>query len=148
MDEEQARGSWSNQGLTIGFGAGMLFGAVRVYAAYNTGRMSYWLYPLQWLGYFVAARIASELKYRAQQDDLDALAGVKLAGTGAALVSSLLVWVLLGVYWVFFDLMQINRVIFDPSLFFFGSIVDVAMAIAVGTLGGTLITHKHRNFLE
>lgn len=148
MDEGQGRGIWSEPGLKVGVGAGILFGAVQIYMAHATAGVHYWLYPLQWFGYLVAARIAAEMKYRAQQDDLDALVGVRLAGTGAAMVSSLLVWVMLMTYWLGVDLMPRNSVLFNPVLFFGLVVVDVLLAIGVGTYGGTMIEFKHRNFLD
>lgn len=148
MDEERVRGVWSEPGLTVGVGAGILFGVVQVYLWRSTAGFHSWLYPLQWLGYLVAGRSAAELKYRAQQDYMDALAGVKLAGTGAALVGSLLVWAILLVYWLGFDLMPLNGVIFRPVAFVVGFCVDVFVAIAAGTYGGSMIAHKYRNFFE
>lgn len=88
MDEGQGRGIWSEPGLKVGVGAGVMFGVVQILVARATAGVHYWLYPVQWLGYLFVAQSAAESKYRAQQGELDALAGVKLAGTGAGMVSA------------------------------------------------------------
>ncbi len=148
VNEGQGRGIWSEPGLKVGVGAGVMFGVAQILVARATAGEHYWLYPVQWLGYLFVAQIAAESKYRAQQGELDALAGVRLAGTGAGMVSSLIVWVMLMGAWLGFDLLPQQGVVFSPGFFFVAVIVDVGLAIGIGTHGGAMVVDKHRNFLD
>ena len=148
VDEGRTPRKSIEPGLRVGILAGVMFGVVQILVARATAGDHYWLYPVQWLGYLFVAQIAAASKYRAQQGELDALAGVKLAGTGAGMVSSLIVWVMLMGAWLGFDLLPKQGVVFNPGLFFVAVIVDVGLAIGIGTRGGAMVVAKHRNFLD
>ncbi len=148
VDEGRTPRKSIEPGLRVGILAGAMFGVVQILVARATAGVHYWLYPVQWLGYLFVAQSAAESKYRAQQGELDALAGVKLAGTGAGMVSSLIVWVMLMGAWLGFDLLPKQGVEFRPELFFVAVIVDVGLAIGIGTRGGAMVVAKHRNFLD
>lgn len=50
--------------------------------------------------------------------------------------------------WLGFDLLPKQGVVFRPELFFVAVIVDVGLAIGIGTRGGAMVVAKHRNFLD
>jgi hypothetical protein len=111
----------------------------------NNGDTLAWL--LQLIVYFFIAGNAAEQHHSAQRDDIDHLRGVQAAGTGAALVTSIIVWIYIILRGVFRDAFGIIVIVEPVSLFFF-IMFDILVALGIGTLGGHQVVKKYRGSIN
>ncbi|MBM4424665.1 MAG: hypothetical protein FJ030_14980 [Chloroflexi bacterium] len=98
---------------------------------------------LQLVVYFFIAHNAAEQHHATQLDSVDHLRGVQGAGVGAAVTTSILVWIYIVVRGIFRDAFGIT-VIVEPVSLCFTIFIDVLLALGIGSLGGGLVAKKYR----
>lgn len=113
----------------------------------NRGDTSWDLYVwfLQLIVYFFAAQSAAQRHYNAQERSTEPLRGVVGAGVGAALTISFLLWFYIVLRGVFRDAFGIT-IIVEPISLFCMVVVDVLLALGLGSLGGRMVANKYKNF--
>lgn len=105
------------------------------------GELLAWV--LQWFLYLVVARSAAQRQYDKQQMEFDPLNGVQGAGTGAALVTSILTWIFILIRAVVVKAMG-DFVIVEPVSLYCIIVIDVLVALALGTWSGNSVAKKYR----
>ena len=140
----------SNKRQSTGFRFGVAGGLIMVtvhlvlfliFRGTNGGDLLAWF--LAWFVYFIIGRMAAQAQYNNQRDDIEPTRGVKSAGTGAALVTSVIIWGFIIVRGVFRDAIGMF-IIVDPVCLFFTIIIDVLIAMGLGSFGGSTIANKYR----
>lgn len=98
---------------------------------------------IQLLVYFVASQSAAQQQYNAQERSIEALRGVRGAGMGAAITVSILMWIFILVRNLILDAIG-QLVYFEAISTFCTVVVDVLLAIALGTWGGSIVEKKYK----
>lgn len=140
------RNIFQHAGFRVGAVGGLIMIAVHLFLlAINRGTNGGdGLAGLLQLGvYFFIAHNAAEQHHNVQRDSVDHLRGVQGAGVGAAVTTSILVWIYIIVRGVFRDAFGVT-VIVEPVSLCFVIAFDVLAAIGIGSLGGGLVARKHR----
>lgn len=109
----------------------------------TNGDLLAWL--LQLVVYFFAAQSAAQQQYDAQERSYEPLRGVQAAGVGAALTISFLVWVYIILRGVFRDAFGIT-IDMNPVWLYCMVVLDVLLALGLGSWGGHLVVKKYENF--
>ncbi len=135
-----------NTGVRVGLVTGLIVIALHVFLLLvnrgsNEGDVLAWL--LEMVVYFLAGRTAAEQHFQAQRDSFDPLRGMPGAAVGAALTTSLLVWIYIIGRGVFRDAFGIT-VLVEPISLYCMVVVDVLLALGLGTLGGRTVIGKYR----
>ena len=112
-----------------------------IFQGTNQGDLLAWIIEL--FIYFFAGRAAAQRHYDAQRDEVDALRGVQGAGTGAALITSLLTWVFIIVRGIVRDASGF-MVLVEPFGLFCMIIVDVLIALGLGSWAGKMVAKKYQ----
>ncbi len=99
-----------------------------------------WL--LQLLLYVLVGRSAAQRQYDKQQMELNPLEGVVGAGTGAALITSLLTWLFILVRSIIVDAAG-NSVLVEPISLCLMVFLDIVAAIGLGTWSGRSVARKY-----
>lgn len=138
----------ANRGFGVGLVAAGVMVAVHltlllINAGSNRGDVLAWL--LQLVVYFLAGRAAAGQQHQAQQANVDHVRGVRAAGVGAALVTSVLVWVYIIVRGLLRDALGLTVMIEPVSLFAY-IVLDVLLALAIGAWGGHTVARKYDGF--
>ena len=107
------------------------------------GDLLAWL--LQLVVYFFASQSAAQQQYNALERSYEPLRGVQAAGVGAALTISFLVWVYIILRGVFRDAFGITIMV-NPVGLYCMVVLDVLLALGLGSLGGHLVVKKYENF--
>lgn len=99
---------------------------------------------VQLIVYFFISRSAAEAQYRynQQRGDFEYLRGVKAAGLGAGLTTSILAWIYIIIRGIVRDSMGIF-VFMEPFSFACLIVVDVLLAMALGAWGGGSVAKKY-----
>ena len=135
-----------NAGILIGLIAAAIMVFVQlffllIFTGTNTGD---WIaLGIQLFVYFFASQAAAQRQYNSQERDIDPLRGVRAAGIGAAITTSLLMWVYIIIRGVVRDALGID-VIIEPFSLFCMIVVDVLLAIGIGAWGGSIVVKKYR----
>lgn len=134
-----------NAGFRVGFVAGWVMIALHVllllmFGLTNQGDIVAWI--TAWFVYYMAARSAAEQQYRSQINSLESLRGVQGAGVGGALITSLMVWGFIIARAVFRDAVGI-RIVVDPISLYCVAVVDILIAIGLGSAGGNAVVKKY-----
>jgi len=111
-----------------------------VFQGTNQGDFLAW--GIQLFIYFFIGRAAAQKHYDDQIDQLEALSGVQGAGTGAALVTSILVWVFIILRGIVRDAVGF-MVLVDPIGLFCIVVIDVLIALGLGSWAGKAIVRKY-----
>ena len=98
---------------------------------------------LSWFVYFMVGRGAAQSQYNSQRESINPLRGVKDAGLGAGLIASLIIWGYIIVRGVFRDVLGIP-ILSEPVGLFCSIVIDVAVAMGLGRLGGYTVEKKYR----
>lgn len=146
----QRRSIFRHAGFRIGaVGGSMMWGVhlilLLIFQGTNQGDILAWI--IQLFVYFVLGRTAAQKHYDAQSNEVDAIHGVQSAGTGAALITSLLVWlfiILRGFVRDAFGFM----VLVDPIGLFCAIVIDVLIALGIGSWAGKTVVKKYQVFVE
>lgn len=137
-----------NAGFRVGFVAGLIMVGIHLALLFfnggtNEGDLLAWI--ISWFVYFMAARVAAERHYREQRDSTEPLRGVQGAGVGAALVTSVIVWIYIILRGVFRDAVGV-QILVEPIGLYCMIVIDVLIALGLGALGGKRIERKHQSF--
>ncbi len=135
-----------NAGFSVGFIASILMIAVHLILLliFQGGTRGDWIaHGIQLLVYFIASQSAAQQQYNAQERSIEALRGVKAAGMGAALTVSFLMWIFILVRNLILDAMG-QFIYVDAIGTFCIVVVDVLLAIALGTWGGSIVEKKYK----
>ena len=140
-----------NAGFRVGVVGGLVMGIVHLVLLVlfgGTSRGDFLAWVIQWFVYYFAGRSAASQQLRAQRYEVHApLRGVQSAGTGAALVTSLLVWLFILARGLIWDAYGIT-VLVEPVSLFFLVVIDVSLAMGLGTWGAKTVVDKNRTFDE
>jgi hypothetical protein len=136
--------------INAGFLVGMIAAALMIFVQLffllifkgnNTGD---WIaLILQLVVYFFASQAAAQRHYNSQEREIDSLRGVRAAGIGAAVTTSLIMWVYIFVRGIVRDAMGISISI-EPFSLFCMVVVDVLLAIGIGAWGGSIVEKKYK----
>jgi hypothetical protein len=99
---------------------------------------------IQLLVYFFISQAAAQRHYDSQERSPEALRGVRGAGVGAAITTSLLTWVFIVLRDIILDALG-QDLSLEILLTFCIVVVDVLLAIAIGSWGGTIVERKYKN---
>ncbi len=146
MFADQGHRRNKNAGFKVGFVGGIVMWAIHIFMLLLFGNTNYgdtiaWF--IQLFVYLLIGKSAAQKQYEAQRDDVDALRGVRGAGTGAALVTSVLSWVFIILRGFVRDAFGIT-IIINPVGLFCLIIVDVLLALALGTWMGKSVEKKYQ----
>ena len=102
---------------------------------------------IQPLIYFFGGQSAAERQYQYNINDqqIELTEHVRGAGTGAAIVASLIVWVFIILRGVFRDAFGITIMV-NPLELFFAILIDVLVAMGLGTLAGRNVAKKYEGY--
>lgn len=133
-------------GFQYGFSGGLIMIVVHIillliFSGTNNGDLL--AFFIAWFVYWMVGRMAAQAHYDSQQDELEPLAGVRAAGMGAAMVTSIIIWVFLIVRGIFRDAIGIF-VIADPIGIFCAISLDVFIAMAIGGWAGKTVENKYK----
>lgn len=143
------RAATRNAGFRVGLVGGAVMWGVHLFllltfGGTNQGDFLAWV--IQWFVYYFIGRSAALHQLNVQRHSVYApLKGVQSAGTGAALITSLLVWLFMLVRGVVRDAYGIT-VLVDPVGLFFLVIIDISLAMGLGTWAAKAIVDKNRTF--
>ena len=98
---------------------------------------------LAWFVYYFIGRQAAQKQFEKQQDELEPTRGVRAAGTGAALVTSILVWIFIVIRGIFRDALGIF-VIVSPVGLFCAVVADVLVALGIGSWAGKRVARRYQ----
>jgi len=148
--QSRRRNIFRHAGFRLGAVGGLLMWGIHlilllIFQGTNQGDFLAW--TIQLFVYFFMGRTAAQKHYDAQRDEVDALRGVQGAGTGAALVTSILVWVFIILRSIVRDAVGF-MVLVDPIGLFCVMVVDVLIALGLGSWGGKTVVRKHQTFVE
>lgn len=144
------RNFFRHAGFRVGAMGGVVMWSVHlilllIFRGTNQGDILAWI--IQLLVYYFLGRAAAQKHYHAQQSEVDALRGVQGAGTGAALVTSLLTWIFIILRGVMRDASGFI-VLVNPIGLFCMMVIDVLIAMGIGSWGGKAIVKKNQTFVE
>lgn len=129
------------------FGGALMWGVhlimLLLFGGTNQGDFLAWV--IEWVVYYFIGRSAAYAQFNAQRDSAYASRGVKAAGTGAALITSLLVWLFILVRGIVRDAYGII-VLVDPIGLFLMIVIDISLAMGIGSWAGQSVLNKHKNF--
>lgn len=100
---------------------------------------------LQWILYFFLSQAAAQRHYDSQERSPEAMRGVRGAGVGAAITTSLLTWLFIVVRDIVLDAMG-QTISLVVILTFCMVVVDVLLAISIGSWGGSIVEKKYKTF--
>jgi len=100
-------------------------------------------YPI--VVYFFASQAAAQRHYdtNISTNNIEPLAGVRAAGIGAAITTSLIMWFYIFVRGIVRDALGI-QILIEPISLFFMIVVDVLLAIGLGAWGGTIVVNRYK----
>jgi len=135
-------------GFLVGMIAAMIMVAVQLFFLLiflNTNNGDLIALGIQLVVYFLASQIAAQRHYdgNVSTNNIEPLAGVRAAGIGAAITTSLIMWGYIIVRGVVRDAMGITVTV-EPFSLFCMIVVDVLLAIALGAWGGTIVVNKYK----
>jgi len=142
----QRRSIFRHAGFRVGAVGGAAMWGVHlilllIFQGTNQGDWLAWIIEL--FIYFFAGYTAAQKHYDAQRDQVDALRGVQGAGTGAALITSLLTWLFVIVRGVVRDAIGF-MVLVEPIVLFCIILVDVLIALGLGSWAGKTVSQKYQ----
>jgi hypothetical protein len=100
---------------------------------------------IQLVVYFLVSQAAAQRHYDSQERSPEALRGVRGAGVGAAIITSLLTWMFIVIRDIVLDAIGQTPSI-EVLTTFCIVVVDVLLAIAIGSWGGSVIEKKYKAF--
>lgn len=100
---------------------------------------------IQLLVYFFASQVAAQNHYNGQERSPEALRGVRGAGIGAAITTSLLMWLFVVIRDIVLDALGMTPFLEVVTTFCI-VVVDVLLAIALGSWGGSIVEKKYKTF--
>ena len=135
-----------NAGILVGLIAATIMICVQlffllIFKGTNTGD---WIaLGIQLFVYFFASQSAAERQYRQQEREVEPLRGVRAAGIGAAITTSLIMWLYIFVRGIVRDALGITISI-EPVSLFCMIVVDVLLAIGLGAWAGGMVEKKYK----
>lgn len=144
------RGLFQHAGFRVGALGGIVMWSVHlilllIFQGTNQGDFLAWI--IQLFVYYFLGRTAAEKHYHVQRKEVEALRGVQASGTGAALVTSLLVWLYIILRGIIRDAIGF-MILVEPLGLFCVVVIDVLIAMGLGSWGGKAIVKKHQTFIE
>lgn len=140
-------GIFSNPGFRFGFVGALIAVSINlifilIYDGETNGDLIAWF--LQIIIYFFISRSAAEVQYNQNQQrgEFEHLRGVKAAGLGAGLTTSVLVWLYIIIRGVLRDAFGVF-IFVEPFSLFCLIAVDVSIAMALGSWGGSAVARKY-----
>jgi hypothetical protein len=100
---------------------------------------------IQMVVYFLISQAAAQRHYDSQERSPEALRGVRGAGVGAAIITSVLTWMFIVIRDIVLDAIGQTPSI-EVLTTFCIVVVDVLLAIAIGSWGGSIIEKKYKAF--
>jgi len=138
-----------NAGFRVGLICGLILGILHIVIAILLSSVFPLLTSVLWLVklfiYYMGGRTAAQMQYDSQRDSLNMLRGVQSAGMGAAMVTSILSWILIFVGAILGNLSG-KVVLFEPISLCISIFLDVLIAIGLGSLGGKQIADRYKVF--
>jgi len=146
-DESRKKNVLTQPGFRFGFIGALVAISVNlffllIYSGDTRGDWISWI--IQFVVYIFISRASAEAQYRENQmrGDLEHLRGVKAAGLGAGLITSILVWLYIIIRGVVRDAYGVF-IAMDPFSFACLMMVDVSVAMAMGSWGGSAVAGKY-----
>lgn len=143
----QKRGIFSNPGFRFGFVGALIailanLALILIFSGETSGDLIAWF--LQVIVYFFISRSAAEAQYNQNQrrGEFEHLRGVRAAGLGAGLTTSVLVWLYIIIRGILRDAFGVF-IFVEPVSLFCMIVVDVSIAMALGSQGGSAIARKY-----
>jgi hypothetical protein len=138
-----------NPGFRFGFVGGLIAIVINLFFVLinggdNRGDLLAWI--MQILIYYFIARAAAENQAQVnnRSGQFEILRGVTGAGVGAALVTSIMVWIYIIIRGVVRDSFGVF-VIVEPVGLFLIILIDVLIALGLGALGGSQVARHHQD---
>ena len=131
--------------IHAGFRYGFIGGAIMIVAhlilllIFQGGSGGDWIaFLLAWIVYFFLGQSAAEAQYEQQKESLDAPGGI-----GAALVTSLIVWIYVIIRGIVRDAFGVF-ILAEPISLFCAITLEVLIAMAIGSWSGGMVDKKYR----
>jgi hypothetical protein len=148
LDSYDPRHRRIHSGFLVGMIAAAIMIAVHLFFLLIfqwTNRGDWIAWGIQLVVYFFSSQVAAQRHYDAQERSPEALRGVRAAGVGAALTTSLIIWACIVVRWLLQDAFGIS-VMAEPFGLLCRVPLDVLAAIGIGTWGGRIVEKKYGTF--
>jgi len=136
--------------IHAGFRYGFIGGAIMIVAhlilllIFQGGSGGDWIaFLLAWIVYFFLGQSAAEAQYEQQKESLDATRGVRAAGVGAALVTSLIVWIYVIIRGIVRDAFGVF-ILAEPISLFCAITLEVLIAMAIGSWSGGMVEKRYK----
>jgi len=100
---------------------------------------------IQLIVYFFVSQVAAQNHYNGQERSPEALRGVRGAGIGAAITTSILMWLFIVIRDIILDAVGLTPFIEVISTFCI-VVIDVLLALAIGSWGGSIVEKKYKIF--
>lgn len=144
-ENESQNNIFSHSGFQYGFvgGSVMIFIHIMlllIFQGTNKGDLFAWF--LAWFVYYFIGRAAAQNHYESQRESLNPTRGVQAAGTGAAMITSVLIWGYIIVRGIFRDALGVFIVV-EPVGLFCTILIDILIAIGLGSWAGKSIEKKY-----
>ncbi len=133
-------------GFRYGFTGGIFMVVVHhiLLLIFQGGNRGDWIaFLLGWVVYFFLGQSAAEAQYEQQKESLDATRGIQAAGVGAALVTSIIVWIYMIIRGIVRDAFGVF-ILAEPISLFCAITVEVLIAMAIGSWSGGMVDKKYR----
>ena len=142
---------FAHAGFRYGFRGGIVMIAIHlfmlmIFTGTNNGDLLAWFISL--FVYLMIGRVAAQSQYdssNSRKGEIDPVAGISGAGLGAALVTSVMVWIFIVVRGIVRDAIGIF-VLVDPIGLFCFMFVDILIAMGLGRWGARMIENKYQTF--
>lgn len=133
-----------NAGFKVGLTGVLLMACINllVFLLNGDSRGDFWVWLFQLVVYYVLGRLASARQAELQRHTYEPGRGVSGAGIGAALITSIGMWI----YIILRDVIRsaLGAVVFFWPLLFCGwVIIDVLLALGIGSLAAYPIAREH-----
>lgn len=107
------------------------------------GDLLSWIVQLFLYFFFARAAAQNQYNHNVRQGILEHLHGIQAAGVGAALVTSILVWIYIIIRGIVRDAFGIF-IIVEPFSLFCLIVIDVLLALGIGTWAGSTMVGRYR----
>jgi hypothetical protein len=139
---------FSHSGFRVGILGGLVMVVVHLFLLVifdGTTQGDTFAWTFQIFLYFILGRSAAKQEYRKQASQTGDSQSVKSAGLGAALVTSVIIWFYIIVRGIVRDALGVF-IVSNPFGLFCMIIIDVLIALGLGSLAGRSIAKKHQKY--
>jgi hypothetical protein len=148
LDPNQPKRSKIHAGFLVGLIAAAIMVVVQLFFLLifrGTNNGDWIALGIQLFVYFFASQAAAQRHYdtNISTNNIEPLAGVRAAGIGAAITTSLIMWFYIFVRGIVRDALGI-QILIEPISLFFMIVVDVLLAIGLGAWGGTIVVNRYK----